>query len=472
MDLREYVDKVKEIGELKLIEGADWNLEIGAITFLAGTDPKLPALLFDKIKGYDAGYRVLAIPYSSDKRIALSLGLPVGLEKLELVKKLRDKMGAPFEPIPPREVKNGPALENVHTGDDVDLFEFPTPKWQKGDGGRYIGTGDIVIIKDPDEGWVNIGVHRVEIHDKTTATIMFEDGKHGDMIRKKYWDRGLGCPAAVVCGCDPLLVFVGGLRVPWGVSEYDYAGWFSQKPVDIIKGPVTGLPIPADSEIVFEGEMVSPTVDSRMEGPFSEGTGHYTPALPEAAFKVKCVLHRNNPIILADLPFLGPGIAAPGFKNVQRAAMLWSHLDTLITGIKGVWSPPEWNRTAIISITQKYGGHAKQAAVAALGKFSYNQKYIVVVDDDIDPSNIREVLFALAERADPGEFDIIRENWCNHLTPLLSPDQRNAGDITENAALIMACKPYKWIKQFPPMVKADASLQEEMRKKWGKVLFG
>ncbi len=468
-DLREFIDKVQQIGELRVVKGANWDLEIGAITYLVAKRPDPPALLFDNIQGYKAGYRILSIPYSTDKRMALSLGLPPELRGLELVRKMRDKMSEPLNLIPPVVVKGGPVLENVHTGNEVNLFEFPTPMWQAGDGGRYIGTGDTVIVKDPDEGWVNLGVHRVQIHDKSTATIMHEAGKHGGMIREKYWSRGQGCPVAVTCGGDPLLVFVGSVRVPWGMPEYDYAGWLRNEPVEVIKGPATGLPIPAHAEIVLEGEMLPPAVDSRLEGPFSEATGHYSPAEMESAFKVKAILHRNNPIILAHLPFLGRGISV-GWAELRSSAMIWSHLDGVVPGVKGVWSPPEFPRTVVISIEQKYGGHAKQVALAALARHSYNRKYVIVVDDDIDPSDIREVLFAVSLRADPEKFDIIRDSWCNHLMPLLSPQQKEMGDITQTAMLIMACKPYYWIKDFPPSITTSPELEEKVKEKYGAAL--
>ncbi|MFC1872018.1 UbiD family decarboxylase domain-containing protein, partial [Chloroflexota bacterium] len=149
MDLREYIEKVREFGELKVVEGANWDLEIGAITYLEGKDTNPSALLFDKIQGYPAGHRVLSIPYSTDKRMALSLGLPLEAKRLDLVREMRKKLSEPLEPVPPIEVKDGPILENVRSGDEVNLFDFPTPRWQSGDGGRYIGTGDAVIIKDP-----------------------------------------------------------------------------------------------------------------------------------------------------------------------------------------------------------------------------------------------------------------------------------------------------------------------------------
>ncbi len=168
-------------------------------------------------------------------------------------------------------------------------------------------------------------------------------------------------------GGDPVHVSVGATRIPWGMPEYDYMGWWMGKPVEVIKGPVTGLPIPADAEIAFEGEMLPPEVDSRVEGPFSEWSGHYSPAKPEAAFKVKAILHRNDPIILAMLPFLRSGILT-GWDHLLKAAHVWNHLDKIVPGVKGVWNHIEFGaaHALAISIEQKYGGHAKQVALAAL----------------------------------------------------------------------------------------------------------
>lgn len=465
-DLREFIERVKELGQLKVIENTDWDLEIGAITQLVAEKPNPPVLLFDRIKNYKPGYRVCTIPLTSDDRSALVLGLPVGLNRMEIIRKLRKKFAEPMNLILPVEVRNGPILENVRTGNDVDLYVFPTPKWQSLDGGRYIGTGTNVIIRDPDEGWVNVSAHRVQIHDKSTATIFFETGKHGGIIREKYWSRGQSCPVAVTLGGDPLLVEVAGTRIPWGVPEYSYAGWLKNEPVEVIKGPATGLPIPAYSEIALEGEILPPNIETKQEGPFSEWTGHYSPSKPEAAFKVKCILHRNEPIILGRLPFIGFGVS-PGLYHLVRPAQVWNELDRLIPGVKGVWQPQEFGgRALVISLEQKYGGHAKQAALIALGFHSYLIKYVIVVDEDVDPSNIREVLFAMALRADPDRFDFSKDNWCGSLDPLHSPEKRAIRNFTGTVVIILACKPYHWIKDFPPSVKLSPELKEQVKEKW------
>ncbi len=199
-DMREFITEVERLGECKLIEGADWDLEIEAITAWQAEAGNSPLLLFDKIKGYKAGYRVVTNLFNTPKRVALAFGLPREVKGIELVKAWREKTRKALKLIPPVEVDYGPIKENIHTGDDIDLFEFPTPKWREQDGGRYIGTGDMVITRDPDEGWVNCGTYRVQIQDKSTASVMIVPGHHGDIMRQKYWAKGQSCPVAVTCG--------------------------------------------------------------------------------------------------------------------------------------------------------------------------------------------------------------------------------------------------------------------------------
>ena len=172
-DLREFLKRAEEMGQINRIEGADWNLEIGSITELQQSVPNAPLLLFDKIKGYKSGYRIITDFVNTELLVDLAMGFPLESRGVDLVRNWRDRFKDGIQPISPVEVKSGPIMENIHTGDEVDLFEFPTPKWHDMDGGRYIGTGDLIIQKDPDTGWVNMGTYRVQIHDKNTATIYF-----------------------------------------------------------------------------------------------------------------------------------------------------------------------------------------------------------------------------------------------------------------------------------------------------------
>ncbi len=456
-DLRQYLQKADEIGQVNRVDGADWHLEVGNITELQLSVPDAPLLLFDNIKGYKPGYRVVTNFLHTELQFNLAFGFPLETRGLELVQIMRDKLRNNFKPLPPIEVKSGPILENIHTGDDVDLFEFPIPKWHDRDGGRYIGTGDLIIQKDPDSGWVNLGTYRTQVHDKNTATIYISPGKHGDIIRRKYWEKGQNCPVAVVCGADPLLWSGGPTGLSVGVSEYDYIGGIRQSPIEVIRGQTTGLPVPAGAEIVLEGELLPPGMDDRLEGPFGEYTGYYaSSARNEPAFKVKCIMHRDDPIILGHPPLVGKYHLET--TNITIAAILWNELDKHVPGITGVWNFYEAAGPSIlaISVKQMYAGHAKTAGLFAAGNHTKAEacRWIIVLDDDIDPSNVAEVLWALGQRCDPAlSVDIINGLCTNPLNTMTPPEMRDKRNYLHSRAIVMACKPYDWIKDFPATIK-------------------
>ena len=472
-DLREFIGKCEEMGEFKLVEGASWDTEIGAIAQWQAGDPHSPLVLFDKIKDYKQGYRVCCNMFRTIKREALGLRLPLKAKSgMDLVRAWREKVKNGITPIPPVMVKTGPVLENYHTGEEIDLYEFPVPKWHEHDGGRYIGTGHMVITRDPDDGWVNLGCYRAQVHDKNTATIYMSPGRHAGIIRRKYWAKGNACPAVIACGGDPGLFAFAGIELPWKAPEYDYAGWLNGKPIEVIEGPTTGLPIAATAEIAIEGEIVPPEVDSRKEGPFGEWTGYYgSGARLEPAFKVKAILHRNDPILMSSPPTLPSRTQFLG-NFTRRAAELWNDLDQALPGIESVYllDEPLGGKIAVISVKQMYIGHAKQVALASAGNRSlaYLCKWIIVVDDDIDPSNIKEVLWALCTRCEPTEdIDIERGCWGSALDARLPPEKRAIGQLAHSTAIVLACKPYHWIGEFSKDIKLTQSRIDEIKSKWG-----
>ena len=366
-DLREFIEKAEEIGECKTIEGADWETDIGTLSELEAEQPTPRLLLFDNIEGYPSGYRVASMVFSSPRRTALALGLPLEAEGIELVRAYKEKLKAGIEPIPPVEVETGPVKENIRTGEEVDLFDFPVPKWHELDGGRYIGTADCVIVRDPEEGWVNFGTYRVQVQDKATTTIRIAPSRDGYLIARKYWDRGKACPTAVACGQEPLLFAAASWRrVPWGVSEYDFAGGLGNKPIQVTRGVTTDLPIPATAEIVLEGDLISPEVETLTEGPFGEWPGYYNGPFQEPVFHVKSVLHRNNPILQGAPPSRFPSVWTLG-GHLQKAAVLWNELEAQMPGVRGVRMVEDasLHTMVVISLKQEFDGHAKRAALLA-----------------------------------------------------------------------------------------------------------
>src|ERR1043166_197387 len=181
-DLRALIDHWQSNGQLKIVEGADADADIGALAEVSGLAADPPALLFDKIKGYPQGHRVLINMFQTQRRTADALGVDDSLRGPALVNAIRKKM-AEHKTIPPQQVASGTITENVQRGKDIDVFKFPAPKIHKDDGGKYIGTQDAVITRDPEGNWVNLGTARVQLQEPTLVSIYISPGKQ---TRLKY----------------------------------------------------------------------------------------------------------------------------------------------------------------------------------------------------------------------------------------------------------------------------------------------
>ncbi|HXP93920.1 MAG TPA: UbiD family decarboxylase [Candidatus Binatia bacterium] len=468
-DLREFLRQAEAAGEVRRIDGASAESEIGTLFDLSNKHLYPPVLLFQNIPGYDSRFRIV-----SNVRTAKVI---IGELTLDAVKAYRKRPKGKSQPIPPQVVERGPILEVVVEGDAVDLRKYPAPKWHPNDGGRYIGTECMVIMKDPDSDWVNVGTYRVMIHDDKTLGVFIDTGKHGDFIRRKYWARGEACPVAISVGQAPILGVIAASSAGTGESEYAIAGGRIGRPIRVVLAKATSLPIPADAELVFEGYMPPPEVDSRPEGPFGEWPGYYaSDTRPEPVVAVKTVYHRNDPLIIGQPP-LTPVHPGQQFK-ISRLAALWDALEAAgVPGIKGVWRVLGGGSRfiTVISIDQLHPGHAKMAGLVAAGcrDGSYLTRLIIIVDDDIDIMNPAEVMWAVATRWDPKtQTDIIDGCWTGHIDPTLSPEKRASGDITTSRMIIYAVRPYHWKDQFPKVNSIDKDDAENVRRKWqGKLDF-
>jgi 4-hydroxy-3-polyprenylbenzoate decarboxylase len=473
LELRCFLERAQNAGELQVIEGADWNLEIGALTEIFAELETTPALLFDKIPGYASGYRVLSNILKSPLRESLALGLRPGLRGVELARGVKERLNS-LNPMAPVDIKEGPILENVLDGDDVNLFKFPTPKWHELDGGRYIGTFNAVVCKDPDSGYVNVGTYRVQIHDEKTVGVNMIAGKHGDLIGRKYWEKGEECPFLIVCGMPPSLMMATGLGLPWATSEYDFLGGFLGRPVPITKAGITGLPMPASSEIVLEGFAPPPETESRIEGPFGEWPGYYASG-PEQApiIKVRRIYHRNDPIITGSPPL--KTYLNSELPRYVRAANIWCALERSgVPEVKGVWFPRHGRFIAAVAIRQRYPGHAKQAALGVLSTRDGGRdtRMVIVVDDDIDITNINELLWAVSSRWDPKTSSEILDIAASSLNPRVPPEKKAKNDLISSCIIIDACRPYSWRKDFPLASAASPEYKEKIKQKWAHILPG
>jgi 4-hydroxy-3-polyprenylbenzoate decarboxylase len=466
-DLREFLRLSRERGELQVIQGADPHLEMGALYELSLRKLYPPVLLFEDIQGHAAYVRVATNVRTSP--------LLIGNLDLEAVQRLRRERGRSIEGIEPEEVSTGPVLDNILRDDEVDIRKFPAPVWHPLDGGGYIGTECLVIMKDPDSDWVNVGTYRVMVHDGKTLGLFIEPGKHGNIIRQKYWQRGQSCPVAICVGQAPVLGNVAGSASKQGQSEMAMAGGRLGRPVRVVRGEKTGLPFPADGELVFEGEIPPPEVESRPEGPFAEWTGYYASDVrPEAVVRVSRIYHRDDPIVIGQPP------AKPTYPGRQtdlaQIAALWDALEAAgVPEVKGVWKLLGGGVRLInvVSIKQMHPGHARMAGQVAAGCIAgaFLGRIVIVVDDDIDITNPAEVMWAVATRWDPKtQSDILDGCWTGHLDPLLSPEKREAGDMTNSRIVIYAVRPFHWKDKFPKVNQFSREELERVRAKWASKL--
>jgi UbiD family decarboxylase len=462
-DLREFIDAAGAIGEYKKIDGAHWNLEIGCITELMAEQDG-PLLLFDAIPGYPKGFRIVTNALGTARRFALALGLSPDAPKLEILRAWRSNLHS-LKPFSPIEVSSGPITENVLEGSRIDLEIFPTPKWHEHDGGRYIGTGDMIITKDPDSGWINVGTYRACVVDKSRLTVWIIEHKHGKQIARKYWQAKRRCPVAIVLGCEPATWMAAPSAAKAGVSEYDYAGALRGEPVAVIRAPFTGLPVPATSEIVVEGEIPPPEEESEVEGPFGEWPGYYTHTGKECVVRVKRILYRDHPIILGNPPLL-PITERYGIPLF--AARIWDHLEQSgVSDVQGIWCHCH-TLMVVVALKQRYAGHAMHAltAIAGMQTGASMYRYYIAVDDDIDPVDLKQVIWAMCTRVDPAESIQILKSWTSDLDPRLPPEKRDKGDFTMSRMLIDACEPFVWRDRFPMANKFSAEKREEVWQKW------
>lgn len=469
-DLRGFIVQAERLGAVRRVEGADPYLEVGAVTELAAGLPECPALLFDALKGYRRGFRIFTNATTNVQRAALALGLDPSLRPLEALAAWMKRRSSltPHEPV---EVSSAAFLDNSTVGGAIDLGTFPVPHWHQKDGGPYIGSGSLVVMRDPESGWINASIYRVQVHDRDRVTIQFDHmGRHGAIIARKYWDKGQSCPVAVVNGEDPALFIAGFEYLPEGYSEYDFAGAIKQQPIEVYKGPVTGLPLPARAEIVLEGMLLPFPQTSLPEGPYGEFTGYYaSEARPAPVMEVTAVHYRDEPILLGSPPMKPPRFH---FGLPFRAASIWSNLEMAgVTDVVGAWQHVSQLMT-VIALRQRYEGHAKRAALIAAAN-SYMGRVVVVVDEDVDPSNLADVMWAITTRAEPSEsVDIVRDAWSSALDPRIAPEARAKGVTSHSKMIINACIPFAWKTLFPSTSALSVAELNAVDEKWGMLLRG
>lgn len=485
-DFRAYLETLEKKGELARIKAqVDWDEEVGAI-YQENIRRRGPTLLFENIKGYkDAdGRKIAAHTVASMRRCCISLGIDEGTPREELINFWRERSRNLIKPML---VSTGPCKEVIHKGNDVNVLEFPAPKLHPLDGGRYLLTWYIMVTKDPETGWVNVGTYRGMVIDKNSIGMNYHTQTHWSVHGAKYLAMGKPMPVVAAIGIDPILMFLSTTPQPYGVCEYDIAGGIRKEPMELVKCETIDLEVPAGAEIVVEGEMSLEPSTFLPEGPFGEYPGHYSGlgAEPKPVFKVKCITHRKDPILTISSPGMDPGASPeiPGawgtspYMGFVGPALILDHFEKCnIYGVKNVASYSPGGQITCVSVKQPYYGYAKQIAAALWSRMGRSSKYVIVVDDDIDVTDFHKVFIAIGNRAQ-GEksISIFKDTPGADLDPASHPDvKRKLGGTAHNdRILIDATWPWEWQPReewgglrYPPPCRASKEMVAKVQKRW------
>ncbi len=405
--LSDYIKKLEAADELVRINiPVNRDLEITEITdrISKGSAEQNKALLFENVEGFDTP--VLINAFGSEKRMSMALGVEsleqlkdnlAALIDLKLPEGFGSAMGRATEllgalravGLKPNRVKKGACQEVVHT-ENASLDMIPALKCWPKDGGRYI-TMMQVITRDPETNGRNVGMYRVQIFDEKTAAMHWQRHKGGaehERIAKKSGKPLI--PAAIVLGGDPAQMWCASAPLPPGIDEYLLAGWLRGTPVQFVNCVTQDLEVPADAEIVIEG-YVDPN-DQRIEGPFGDHTGYYTPEDYFPTFHVTAITHRKDAVY----PTTVVGIPPMEDKWMGKATeRLFLPLMKIFMGeIVDVNMPAEgvFHNLIIVSIKKRFPGHPQKviSGLWGLGLMMLT-KAIVIVDEDVDVQDLSEV---------------------------------------------------------------------------------
>jgi UbiD family decarboxylase len=461
--LRDYLDALAAIGELVTVEReVDWNLEIGAIIRRC-YETGAPAALFQRIKGIEPGFRVLGAPAGTSRqpgqylaRVAISLGLDPSAGGAEIVEALvaaRDRA-----PISPRRIATGPCKQNVLLGDAADLMRLPTPLIHDGDGGRYINTWGTVVARTPDGAWTNWGLARVMLLDGRRMTGIVHPLQHLGMIHGMWKAIGKPMPFAIFQGGPPFAPFISSMPIAAHADEVAFMGGYFGEPVEVVRCETVDLEVPATAEIVIEG-YISDT-ETALEGPFGEYAGYLWPGSGslKPVYHVTAITHRNDPI----LPVVAAGEPVEEDHTAQgipSAAEVLAQIRAAGIPATMAWVPLEsaqhWLAVTLPANCRRQLGYSAERLCHEIGDLVFEKsKYgavipkILVLSDDIDPTNTAELVWAFATRCHPvhGEIAFDKEAT-SPLVAFLESSEKQSGRTTK---VVYNClPPDEWGDRLP-----------------------
>jgi len=425
-DLRDFIKFLEERGELKRIKvEVDPILEMTEIcdrTLKAGG----PALLFENPKGFDIP--VLANLFGTPERVAMGMGK----ENLQALREVGELLAFLKEPEPPKGIKdlwdnrgkfkqilNMPAevvkkascQDIVIERENVDLGKLPIQTCWPGDAGPLI-TWPLVITSGPEKDRQNLGIYRQQVIGRNKLIMRWLSHRGGalDFHDWRLAHPGKAFPIAVALGADPSTILGAVTPVPDTLSEYAFAGLLRGEKTKVARCLGSNLLVPASAEFILEGFIYPDEMSS--EGPFGDHTGYYNEVEKFPVFTVETITHRRDPIYHST--YTGRPPDEPAILGVALNEIFVPILQKQFPEITDFYLPPEGcsYRMAVVSMKKKYPGHAKRVMMGVwsfLRQFMYT-KFVIVVDDDINPREWKDVIWAVTTRMDPKRDLVVIDN--------------------------------------------------------------
>ena len=472
--LSEYIDTLESVGKLHRVKvEVDTNLEIAEIMRRMMYSGGSPAILFENVKGYNIPILGNAFGTIDLLKIALNLSdfREIGkritdLTKLKIPSNLFDKLKmlprlSELGDYAPKYVESGAVTEVIET-QNANLNSLPILKSFPDDAGKFITFG-LTITKHPETGIRNIGVYRIQIVNDQKAIMHWQTHKRGAQHYELMKEYSKPIETAIVIGTDPSTIFSGIAPVPEGMDKFFFSGIVRKKGVKLIKCKTVDLEVPANSEIVLEG-YVDPN-EMRIEGPFGDHTGFYTPPEPYPTFNLTCLMRRKNPIFLTTV------VGKPILEDAYIGKVIEQSFLPLIQMFQPEvidFSMPAsgwFQGLAIISIKKRYPGQAKKVMMGlwGMGQLSLT-KIFVVVDDAINVHNINEVIWAITTKSDPKRDIIIIDNTptdtLDPASPILNLGSKMGIDATTKTA------EEGFMREIQKPVEVDKDTKNLVDKKW------
>ena len=420
-DLRDFLAFIERKGQLRRIQApVDRDLEITEIAdrvMKAGG----PALLFENVRGFNIPLAINVfgskermgwalgvdewgeLEHRIDRLLSLALGPPPKgvMGKLQALGEIV-KVGR----IGPKEVSSGPCQEVVKTT-DASLDEFPIMKCWPEDGGRYI-TLPLVFTHDPNTGRRNTGMYRLQVFDAKTLGMHWQLHKGGMGHFRESVRAQKQMEVAIAVGTEPVLTYAATAPLPPDVDEMVFAGFLRERPVEMVRCKTVNVLVPADAEMVIEGT-VDPN-ELRTEGPFGDHTGVYSLADEYPVLHVTAITHKKEPVYASTI--VGKPPMEDAFLGKATERLFLPLIRLMIPELVDLHLPVDaaFHNFAIASIRKRYPGQARKVmyGIWGLGQLMFS-KFVIVVDENVDVQNLREVLWRVGNNVDPSrDIEIVK----------------------------------------------------------------